>query len=125
MLTTEQNFEIWKENLRRNAEAHPDWGALRLIESTPHSGAFPVATGSLPVSSASGLLTNWYGRAMCLNNYRNTALEEGKWTLAHTYKLQADIYDKCADELRREMEDAKKRQPEENNEVSHVPAKPD
>ena len=48
MLTAEQNLEIWKENLRKNAEANPAAGALRLIESTPHSGAFPVTTGSLP-----------------------------------------------------------------------------
>ncbi len=73
-----------------------------------------VAPGSLPVSSADSLLTNWYGRAMYLNGLRNTAFAEGQYTLSNSYKIQADIYDKCAEELRRELARATERQPEEN-----------
>lgn len=139
---TKMDIEIWKENLRRNQEAHPDWSPLRLVESTPQAGAFSVATGSISVSSANALIAEWRKHASgCMkvarthdkagiaaaNESRSAALrksrreEKAKREQAENHEHSryrwyrvAETFRFCAKELRRQVALTNKRQPKSN-----------
>lgn len=76
-----------------------------------------VSTGSLPVSSAEALAMNWEDRAKGLQLQAattNSAELKGRLTCA------SDVFWLCARQLRRQMEAANERQPEENHRISQT-----
>ncbi len=120
MPTSEQNFESWKENLRRNAEANPTWGALRLIESTPNSGAFSVTGGSksgverrIKTHAAIHLFVTTQARALLLT-LKKTGL------YGRTIEETAERL--LCESLRRHAELPARRQPRSNIKVTNTGA---
>jgi hypothetical protein len=75
-----------------------------------------VSTGSLPGQSAEALASNWEDRAKGL---QLQAAAAGSDELKGRLACASDVFWLCARQLRRQMEAANERQPEEN-----VPSEP-
>lgn len=86
-------------------------------EIRPPSGAFPLATGSLPVSSVHLLLSRWHAEAAKGHQCAKAWGSPGNPAPFHQGWAQA--LEHCIEELRAELVRANQRQPEENNKVSH------
>lgn len=70
-----------------------------------------VATGSLPGLSAEALASNWEDRAKGLQVQAATT---SSFELKNRLYAGSDVFWLCARQLRRQMEAANERQPEEN-----------
>lgn len=73
------------------------------------------STGSLPVSSAEGLARAWEMRAKELRTIACTQRQQGGGLAALRNDDCADTLYICINDLRRQMDAANERQPEENN----------
>lgn len=74
-----------------------------------------VSTGSLPVSRAEALCRDWEQCVRSYERWRLDADHKGQLDWKARYQNVIDAYNHCIAGLRRQMEAANERQPEENN----------
>lgn len=105
----------------------PESPSVLSVEPTPEIarpvGAFPLATGSLPVSSVHLLLSRWHAEAAKGHQCAKAWGSPGNPAPFHQGWAQA--LEHCIEELRAELVRANQRQPEENTADDLRPHLPD
>ena len=117
MLASAKKYALWKENLRKNAEANPTLGALRLIETTPHSGAFSVATGSK--SGAERQSKSYETMQIAVTKQALAALRQLNRTGLYGGTVEETAERLLCESLRRHAELPARRQPRSNHVIAN------
>lgn len=108
--------EMWKRDEAhiREAMAKQTASAEPAPETAGPVSALAVATGSLPVSSAEAIADLWEREAMEWGEKGNAAAESRDYSACVACKTREEVLMRCADHVRRQIDAATVRQPEEN-----------